>query len=217
MSEHFTENAETTKIDARLVNLEKRKRSEQKARQQIFMMLFFVGLVIAVGIAAYILLGQESEPVLAELEPDFDFENVVDNSVAYEIVGFNHIPSEQERDYNSNPPTSGDHNAQWVSPLGIYEQLPDDRLIHNLEHGHVWLSYRDEGDSEALALLTAIQEKYSDRTIVTYRPENDNRIAAAAWGRLLVLEDLDREQLEAFIIRHSDNARESILEPMSGG
>lgn len=217
MSENFSETAETTKIDARLVNLEKRKRSEQKARQQIFMMMFFVGLLVVVGIAAYILLVPESEPALAELEPDFDFEKVVDNSVAYEIVGYQHIPSEQERDYNSNPPTSGDHNGEWVSPLGVYEQMPDDKLIHNLEHGHVWLSYHDEGDSEALALLTAIQEKYPDRTIVTYRPENDNRVAASAWGRLLVLDELDREQLEAFIIRHSDNARESILEPMSGG
>lgn len=214
MSEKFSETAETTKVDLRLANLEKRKRAEKKARQQVFMMLFFVGILVIVSIGAYMYLNREQP--LPELEPDFDFESVVDNSVGYEIVGFAHVPSDAPHNYNSNPPTSGDHNAEWVSPLGVYGQLADDNLVHNLEHGHIWLSYRDENDSQALALLTAIQKKYSDRTVVTYRPEDDSRIAAAAWGRLLVLDELDRAQIEAFIIRYSDHARESLLEPMSG-
>jgi hypothetical protein len=36
-------------------------------------------------------------------------------------------------------------------------------------------------------------------------------VAAAAWTRLLSLDELDVAQLEAFIIRHSDNAPESIM------
>lgn len=197
--------------EERKENIEKRKQKEQQARQQVFMMLFFVGIVITIGLGAFFLLNQNSEEPLPELAADFDFESIVDNSVAYEMVGRNHIAPDAPHNYNSNPPTSGDHNERWISPLGIYEQLADDQLVHNLEHGHVWLSYRDANDSEALTLLTAIQEKYPDRTIVTYRPENDNRIAAAAWIQLLVLDELDREQIEAFIIRHSDNAPESIL------
>jgi hypothetical protein len=189
--------------------IEKRKQTEQQSRQQIFMMLFFVGIVVVVGLVAYFLLNQEQP--LPELAADFDFESVVDNSLGYEMVGRDHIASDVPRTYNSNPPTSGNHNAKWISPLGVYAQLPDDQLVHNLEHGHVWLSYRDAGDSEALALLTAIEEKYPDRIIVTYRPANDNRIAASAWTRLLVLDELDREQIEAFIIRYSDKAPESIL------
>jgi Protein of unknown function (DUF3105) len=204
---------------------------ERQQRQQVFMILFFVGIVIAVGLAVFFFTDQEEqvsveqaqeeqvsvepaqeERASIELAADFDFESVVDNSTAYEMIGRNHLAPDAPRDYNSNPPSSGNHNGRWVSPLGVYDQLADDQVIHNLEHGHVWLSYRDIEDNEALTLLIAIQQKYSDRVIVSYRPENDNRIAASAWTRLLVLDELDRAQIEAFIIRHGDKAPESILE-----
>lgn len=211
MFEEFPQSPEKSQAEERLANLQKRKRAEQKARQQVFMILFAVGIVLVIGIAAYIILNRP--PQVPQLAPDFDYQSVPDNSVEYPIVGFNHIPSDAPHHYNSNPPTSGDHNAQWITPLGVYGQLPDDNLVHNLEHGHVWLSYRDANDKEALALLTEIFQKYPERTIVTYRPEDDTRIAAASWGYLLTLDKLDRAQIEAFIIRHSDHARESLLEP----
>jgi uncharacterized protein DUF3105 len=199
---------------------------ERQQRQQVFMILFFVGIVIAVGLAVFFFTDQEERisveqtreeqaleyPASVELAADFDFESVVDNSSAYNVTERAHLPPDAPRNYSSNPPTGGNHNGRWVSPLGVYDQLADDQLLHNLEHGHVWLSYRDIDDIEALALLTAIQQKYSDRAIVSYRPENDNRIAASAWTRLLVLDELDRAQIEAFIIRHGDKAPESILE-----
>src|SRR3989344_5078 len=43
--------------------------------------------------------------------------------------------------YNSNPPTSGPHYEQ-PSRWGVSQaELPDEQLIHNLEHGGIWISY----------------------------------------------------------------------------
>lgn len=43
--------------------------------------------------------------------------------------------------YNSNPPTSGPHNENWVR-AGIYDTPQHDALlIHSLEHGYVIISY----------------------------------------------------------------------------
>ena len=194
-------------------SLEKKKAEEMrqaKVQSQFYGVLFMVGIVVVIGLGAYFFLTREQP--LPELNPDFDVEAVEDNSVSYEMVGQQHIPDSEPREYNSNPPTSGPHNARWITPIGTFtEELNEYMLVHNLEHGHVWLSYRDEDDEEAIAILRAIQEKYSDRVVVSYRPANDTRIAAAAWTRLLTLDELDSDQIEAFIVRYSDQAPESIL------
>jgi len=49
-----------------------------------------------------------------------------------------------------------------------------------------------------------------DYVIVTHRPQNDTRIAAAAWGRLLALNEPDAGQLHAFIVRYRERAPENI-------
>ena len=46
--------------------------------------------------------------------------------------------------------------------------------------------------------------------MVSYRPENEQRLVAAAWGRLLPLDTPDSEALTAFIMRHRNNAPESV-------
>jgi|GEM_PF-2161144 len=191
-----------------------KKPTKEQAQQQsqLYGILFVTGILIIAALAIYFFVIDVEQP-LPELNADFDVASVPDNSVAYESAGRSHIPDSQPREYNSNPPTSGNHNPRWITPIGTFtEELNEYMLVHNLEHGHVWLSYRDAGDTEAIALLRAIQEKYPDRTIVTYRPANDTRIAAAAWTRLLTLDELDSDQLEAFIVRWSDNAPESIME-----
>ena len=194
-------------------SLEKKKAEEMrqaKVQSQFYGVLFMVGIVVVIGLGAYFFLTREQP--LPELNPDFDVEAVEDNSVSYEMVGQQHIPDTEPRDYNSNPPTSGPHNARWITPIGTFtEELNEYMLVHNLEHGHVWLSYRDADDEEAIAILRAIQEKYPDRVVVSYRPANDTRIAVAAWTRLLTLDELDSDQIEAFIVRYSDQAPESIL------
>jgi hypothetical protein len=190
----------------------KEKRMEAANTQSnIYGSLFILGVVVVAALALFFYLNREE--ALPELTSTLDLNSIADNSQSFADQGNEHIASTAPREpYNSNPPTSGPHNQQWVSPLQVYTQVwPDDMLIHNLEHGHIWLSYRDADDSDAIALLTALQRKYSDRVVVSYRPENPSRIAAAAWTRLLSLEELDAEQIEAFIVRYNDQAPESIL------
>jgi hypothetical protein len=46
--------------------------------------------------------------------------------------------------------------------------------------------------------------------IVTYRPQNVDRIVAAAWTRLMPLETPDEDAILAFILRFRNQAPESI-------
>jgi len=56
--------------------------------------------------------------------------------------GQEHInPGQTHIAYNSNPPTSGPHYPNPAN-CGIYDQsLPDEELVHNLEHGGIVIEY----------------------------------------------------------------------------
>lgn len=133
-------------------------------------------------------------------DPDRDLVPPPDAAVgdAVPLLGNDHIPVGSRVDYNSNPPTSGDH---WPEPAawGAYrEPLPDELVVHNLEHGGTWLSYRDL-DDRSVARLEAIAAEYPQAVIVTPRPANDSPVVAASWGRLLRLDTVDEEAIVRFV------------------
>lgn len=55
--------------------------------------------------------------------------------------GRNHVPHGQKVDYKFNPPTSGDHYADWITK-GFYNEPRDDgSIVHSLEHGYIVINY----------------------------------------------------------------------------
>lgn len=119
--------------------------------------------------------------------------------------------------YNSTPPTSGPHYgslAQW----GIHTTpVPYEFLVHNLEDGGVVIFYQCAEDCpDVRESLTAIVEPYerSNQRVVLVpndpewtdgiarHAEMDTLIAVAAWNRLLTLEHVDEERIQAFIRKY---------------
>lgn len=135
----------------------------------------------------------------------------------YVLVGREHVRDGSPvatTTYSSNPPTSGTH---WLDPKrpGVYsEPIPDAQAVHNLEHSHVWLSYRDPSDTTTVAALAAIAARHPGVILVSPRPANDAPIAVAAWGRLLKLQTVDGEQIERFITDSLHKGPEDV--PMQG-
>jgi hypothetical protein len=129
--------------------------------------------------------------------------------VDYPIQGRDHIQIGQPHPaYNSNPPTSGWHYpapADW----GYYnEELPDEMLVHNLEHGGIWLSYRSTEDTELINQLVALLRGYRSKVIITQRSRNDTRLAVAAWGHLMKLDRFDNAAIVTFINRFKNQGPE---------
>lgn len=128
----------------------------------------------------------------------------------YPIVGRNHIsPGQSHEPYNSNPPTSGPHYAQPAN-WGVYQNtLADETLIHNLEHGGIWISYKNV-DEATKAKLEAIGKANPGGVVVEPRPANDAKIALASWGRLLKLESFDETKILDFIKANKNNSPEPL-------
>ncbi len=129
----------------------------------------------------------------------------------FEDQGRTHIaPGTSHPAYNSNPPTSGWHYAQ-PAPWGVKtEELSDETLVHNLEHGGIWISYQpDKLSADDKAKLENITNTHT-KTILTPRAKNESLIAVASWTRLLKLDSLDENQINDFIKRNANHAPEQV-------
>jgi len=113
-------------------------------------------------------------------------------------------------EYNSDLPTGGWH-YDTPAQAGIYDkELADEQLIHNLEHGHVWIAYRPDLDAETVGKLADIAKSYGSKIIMTPRAKNEKPIALAAWEYLLNLDSFDAIQIEGFIKAHRGKGPENI-------
>lgn len=123
----------------------------------------------------------------------------------------NHIATgEAHPNYNSNPPTGGWHYNQPAA-AGIYDtELPDEQVVHNLEHGHVWISYRPALDKDSVNKIADIAISYSSKIIVTPRAKNDSLIAVAAWEHLMKLDSFQGDKILAFIKQFRNKGPEMI-------
>ena len=108
------------------------------------------------------------------------------------------------------PPVGGPHFTVPAAP-GVYEEpVADGNAVHSLEHGIIWISYNPElVDEAALATLEEVASDFSGDTILSPRPQNAMPIAVASWGRLLTLEQADREAIADFVSRNRNRSPES--------
>ncbi len=129
----------------------------------------------------------------------------------FPILSREHVnPGDAHPAYNSNPPTNGWHYPNWAD-WGIYaDTIPDEYLIHNLEHGGIWISYRDSDNTELINQLQQLVSTDSDRVIMTHRAADDSAISVAAWGVLLNLDQFDAASIEAFIQKYRYQGPENV-------
>jgi hypothetical protein len=174
-------------------SLSRKQRRELRAAQRRRYQLRWIaaGTIVAlvlVGIVAWAI-RQSNRPVPGE---------------AVSIQGQQHItPGQSHPPYNSDPPTSGWHYDQ-PADAGFYETpLPDEQLIHNLEHGHVVISYdcRKLTDCATVkAELRGIVERFQRWKVVAVPRENaDAALALTAWGRIDKLDAYDEGRIIAFV------------------
>jgi len=128
---------------------------------------------------------------------------------SHHIEGREHVSHSESIEYKTNPPTSGAHYADPID-WGVYGyEVRDEQAVHSLEHGGIWISYKD-ADEGIVDKLERIGRKYPNRTIVSPRSRNDSFIAIASWGRLLKLDVFDEEQIVEYIKKNTNKSPEKI-------
>ena len=125
------------------------------------------------------------------------------------IVSRDHINvGDPHEPYNSNPPTSGPHAGPL--PWGFSEQeVADEDAIHNLEHGGIWITFKDL-DQQSIDALREIARENSLSVVVSPRAANDSPVAVASWGRLMKLETVDFDSIVEFIRKNKNKSPERL-------
>ena len=102
--------------------------------------------------------------------------------------------------YNSVPPTSGPH-LPWVVMTGIYtEPIPNELLVHVLEHGHINIQYAPSTPPAQVAVLRSIALRFPRDTVLVPYPALASGVAVTAWGRIEILRHADQRAIIRFII-----------------
>lgn len=136
-----------------------------------------------------------------------------DMSVFYPAQNRDHIVVDAPHEpHNSNPPSGGWHYALTAKKRFYNEPVPDEYVIHNLEHGDVWIAYHPRVSEEAKDAL----KKFSfAKVIITPREQNDTDIALVAWERvdafdLVAGEKFPEDRIRDFIKRYRNKGPEKI-------
>ncbi len=141
-----------------------------------------------------------------------------DFSTAYLNQGRNHIAvGEESKSYNSNPPSSGDHYGQTARGGFYDEPLADETVIHNLEHGDIWIAYHPKISSEAKETLKKFAGQY---VVVSPRSQNDGNISLVAWGRVdtfdIENDAVDEHRIQDVISRYDNRGPEKVRGVQAG-
>ena len=128
----------------------------------------------------------------------------------------NHVPEGQSIAYPSYPPTYGAH---WPAPAtwGYHpEPVPDERAVHNLEHGGVVVSHNNI-PAESLAALQALlttypRDKFNQVKLVirSYDRIPAGTIVLTAWNWIDELPAYDEARVRRFMDAHLNKCCEDV-------
>jgi len=110
--------------------------------------------------------------------------------------------------YNSNPPTSGWH---WESVAGAgikNEPIPDELVLHSMEHGAVVVWYREGLEQNEIDKIKEAFNNSSGKKIMLPRKDLDVPVALTSWGYLLKLDNIDQGIIKEFIETNNNRAPE---------
>jgi hypothetical protein len=149
------------------------------------------------------------------------------NGPAAKALGHNHVPGPVT--YSVTPPVGGDHNATWMN-CGVYNQpVPNERAVHNMEHGAIWITYQPSLPAAQLSQLYAL---FARQTVLTSPAGSSSRylditpfpglpspIVVTSWGFQLKLTSAADPRLPQFInkFRFSQKYTPEYGGPCTGG
>jgi len=186
-------------------------RRQNESKVQTFKKIRNFGLLFAAAIALIVgvrLLTRKS-PEKVEFEQKVATVSLEGKVQEFPIEGRAHVSLGTPVTYNTNPPTSGDHFAEAES-WGVNEKEVEDKAaVHGLEHGGIWISYKDI-DEESIKILREIGRENSGSVIVSPRLANDAKIAVASWGRLMKLDAVDKALIQKYIATYKNQGPEKL-------
>jgi hypothetical protein len=138
---------------------------------------------------------------------------------AVALEGSDHVADGTQVVYKTRPPASGPHYSNWLQTFGFMNPAPPTgNWLHNLEHGAIAILYNcptacPEIEQELKDLYPQMPlgrnaVRSQPRVIILPYSDMDAKIAVVAWGWILELESVDKDQILAFADQRIDRGPE---------
>lgn len=166
-------------------------------------------LTIVAGLVGIFLIGNKPTPTAPKAPPIGE---------THPNLGQKHIPDGSAHDpYNSDLPSSGPHYAKPAA-WGISDkEIPDETLIHNMEHGGIVIAYRPDLAAEQITKLKSLvmglgeSSQFKEvKAVLVPRSANTKSIELGAWTYTLNLDSLDEAKITDFYNGHLDKGPELV-------
>ncbi|MEF2278275.1 DUF3105 domain-containing protein [Deinococcus sp. YIM 134068] len=103
--------------------------------------------------------------------------------------------------YEQTPPAGGAHNPSWQN-CGVYDRpLYDEYAVHSLEHGAVWLTYKQGlPTSEVLQLKEVVAGR--PYTLLSPHETQTAPLILTAWNAQLEVQDVNDARVKTFLQKY---------------
>lgn len=154
-------------------------------------------LVVVLGLVAALLV--VGAAVLVPLLVSGDDEPAASDQTLDAVEEFTDLSTEHtedDQDYPQSPAAGGPHSGDWLD-CGVYDEpVREENVVHDLEHGTVWITYEPGLDEESVATL---EEMLPPNGILSPYDGLRAPVVVTVWERQLELTGADDPRLEAFI------------------
>lgn len=104
------------------------------------------------------------------------------------------------QEYVTSPPVGGAHNQTWQNCMGdVYtEPIANEHAVHSLEHGAVWVTYKQGLAADQVAIL---QKKVEGKDYMFMSPYAglDKNVSVQVWGYQYKTDDVNDKSIDDFI------------------
>jgi hypothetical protein len=178
-----------------------RRLEAKRRRQRALTWTAVVVAAVAVIVGVIIWQGRDSDRVSPQALAAARQQAGSTGVTEYAEAGRTHIdPNQQPSNWNSTPPTSGDHLAGTI-PAGVYDSEQDERaIVHNLEHGYVVIQYRGIPEDQVSQLRQFVNERSGSKLILApYSGLERDGVALTAWRNLETMQRVNLDVVKAFV------------------
>ena len=171
-------------------------------------------LVAAAVLVPLLVLADDEGPDTADVDATPSASESVDTGnldlvEEYEDLDPTHV--EGDVTYEQSPPVGGNHNATWLD-CGVYDvPVREENVVHDLEHGTIWLTYREDLVDDAGVQVLAGQLPRNG--ILSPYPDQEAPVVITAWGRQLDLVGPEDPRIGLFVDAYG--AGETAPEPFA--
>jgi hypothetical protein len=110
--------------------------------------------------------------------------------------------------YPHVPPVGGIHNPVTM-PCTYYDRpVENERAVHSLEHGAIWITYRPDVDPAQVEVLATLARSRNDVLVSPWPEGLPSPFVVTAWGRQLPLESVNDPRLMEFVRLYANQGPE---------